>query len=186
MRIELSRLETPIGELLVAIAIAAGDGGEVLVGLSFDDDEPTARARLARTHPGATVESERARPRRPSPILDRLKAYFAGELDALDAIPVAPVGTEFQRKVWSALRSIPVGRTLSYLQLAQAIDRPSAMRAVGAANGQNPIAIVVPCHRVVASTGKLHGYGGGLWRKAWLLRHERVLPPELAALSLTR
>jgi len=105
---------------------------------------------------------------------DRIRAYFEGELTALDELPVDPGGTTFQALVWSQLRKIPVGRTRSYAEIAQAIGRPSATRAVGAANGQNPIAVILPCHRVIGADGSLTGFGGGLDRKRWLLRHEGV------------
>ena len=101
-----------------------------------------------------------------------LLAYFAGELDAIDALPTAAGGTPFQRAVWSALRRIPAGRTMSYGALAAKIGRPKAVRAVGHANGANPIAIVVPCHRVIGADASLTGYGGGIERKRWLLAHE--------------
>jgi methylated-DNA-[protein]-cysteine S-methyltransferase len=106
-------------------------------------------------------------------LTDRLAAYFAGDLFAVDAIETRTGGTPFQRAVWSALRPIPPGTTVSYGELARAIGRPAASRAVGAANGANPIAIVVPCHRVIGANRTLTGYGGGLARKAWLLEHER-------------
>lgn len=110
------------------------------------------------------------------PILDlttrELQRYFAGEPVVFTA-PLAPLGTPFQRKVWSALQGIPRGGTLSYGELARAIDVPRAARAVGAANGSNPWSIVVPCHRVIASTGDLAGYAGGAARKQWLLHHEQ-------------
>lgn len=103
----------------------------------------------------------------------RLEAYFAGDLDALSAIEVRPAsGTAFQRRVWEELRRIPAGETISYAELARRIGRPSAVRAVGAANGRNPIALVVPCHRVIGKDGSLTGYAGGLERKRWLLEHE--------------
>jgi methylated-DNA-[protein]-cysteine S-methyltransferase len=98
----------------------------------------------------------------------QLTAYFAGELTAFD-LPVAPTGTEFQRSVWTALRTIPYGQTWSYGQLADKIGKPAAVRAVGLANGRNPVAIVIPCHRVIGSDGSLTGYGGGLDRKRFLL-----------------
>jgi len=101
-----------------------------------------------------------------------LSAYFAGDLRAIDAVAVDPEGTPFQRRVWAALRTIPAGTTWSYAELARAVGQPTATRAVGAANGRNPIALVVPCHRVIASDGALGGYGGGLEMKRWLLRHE--------------
>jgi methylated-DNA-[protein]-cysteine S-methyltransferase len=102
-----------------------------------------------------------------------LLAYFDGDLDAIADLPTATNGTAFQRAVWSALRRIPAGRTVSYGMLATQIGRPKAIRAVGLANGANPIAIVVPCHRVIGADTSLTGYGGGLHRKRWLLAHER-------------
>ena len=101
-----------------------------------------------------------------------LEAYFAGELRAVEALQTTTTGTEFQRDVWRALRHIPSGRTLSYGALAANIGRPAAVRAVGAANGSNPIAIVVPCHRVIGANNSLTGFGGGIERKRWLLDHE--------------
>jgi len=104
----------------------------------------------------------------------QLAAYFAGERQTFD-VPLAPVGSEFQQAVWTQLLTIPYGQMVSYHDVADALDNPQAVRAVGAANGQNPISIIAPCHRVVGSNGKLVGYGGGLWRKEWLLRHEGAL-----------
>jgi AraC family transcriptional regulator of adaptative response/methylated-DNA-[protein]-cysteine methyltransferase len=108
--------------------------------------------------------------------LDRIEAelvaYFAGKSSAFDT-RLAPLGTPFERQVWDKLREIPVGSTSSYSGLAAGMGKPAAMRAVGRANGANPIAIVIPCHRVVGVGGDLTGYGGGLWRKRWLLDHER-------------
>ncbi|MEI6244334.1 MAG: methylated-DNA--[protein]-cysteine S-methyltransferase [Acidobacteriota bacterium] len=101
----------------------------------------------------------------------QLKAYFAGTLETFD-LPLALTGTPFQCEVWTMLRYIPFGETCSYAELADRIGRPNAMRAVGAANGQNPIPIVIPCHRVIGANGSLTGFGGGLKMKAWLLRHE--------------
>lgn len=101
-----------------------------------------------------------------------LRAYFAGELDALDSIPVELHGTPFQQRVWRQLRSVRAGTTASYAQIARAIGTPGAVRAVGAANGANPVALIVPCHRIIGSDGRLTGYGGGLDRKRWLLDHE--------------
>jgi methylated-DNA-[protein]-cysteine S-methyltransferase len=101
-----------------------------------------------------------------------LEAYFGGDLHAIDAIAVRMAGTAFQREVWTALRTIPVGHTISYGALAAQIGRPRAVRAVGLANGANPIGIVVPCHRVIGADASLTGYGGGIDRKRWLLEHE--------------
>ena len=106
----------------------------------------------------------------------QLDAYFAGDLRCFD-LPLDMEGTPFQRQVWQQLLSVAYGQTASYQDIAVAIDNPKAVRAVGAANGCNPVAIIVPCHRIIGSGGraKLTGYGGGLWRKEWLLRHEGVL-----------
>ncbi|MEO7094089.1 MAG: methylated-DNA--[protein]-cysteine S-methyltransferase [Polyangiales bacterium] len=110
----------------------------------------------------------------------KLARYFGGELDALDDLPLDLQGTPFQLDVWAALRTIPVGTTTSYGALAHALGRPQASRAVGMANGKNPVMIVVPCHRVIGASGALTGYAGGLERKAWLLRHERAEPLQLS------
>ncbi len=132
-------------------------------------------------------EEERSRARDASspqagahPLLEevrrQLDAYFAGDLRCFD-LPLELEGTPFQRQVWQQLLSVDYGQTASYQEIAVAIDNPKAVRAVGAANGRNPVAIIVPCHRIIGSGGraKLTGYGGGLWRKEWLLRHEGVL-----------
>ncbi|MEH2560141.1 methylated-DNA-[protein]-cysteine S-methyltransferase [Bradyrhizobium algeriense] len=110
-----------------------------------------------------------------------LEKYFAGDVRAIDEISVETGGTPFQREVWSALRKIPAGKTTSYGLLATEIDRPNAIRAVGMANGSNPVGIVVPCHRVIGKDSSLTGYGGGLERKRWLLEHEGVLLPTRSA-----
>ena len=111
----------------------------------------------------------------PAGAVRALRAYFAGDLQALDTLDVDPMGPPFQLRVWSALRSVPAGRTASDSDLANAIGAPTSTRAVGAANGANPIAIVVPCHRVIGNDGSLTGYAGGLERKRWLLLHEGAL-----------
>jgi methylated-DNA-[protein]-cysteine S-methyltransferase len=107
--------------------------------------------------------------------VEQLCAYFAGDLHEFE-LPVDPGGTEFQRQVWKALRAIPYGTTVSYGELAQRLEKPTATRAVGAANGANPIPIVIPCHRVIGANGSLTGFGGGLDAKRWLLEHEHALP----------
>ena len=106
----------------------------------------------------------------------QLDEYFAGTRNAFD-LPLSPQGTDFQRKVWNTLASIPYGQTISYAQLAQRIGKPSAMRAVGAANGRNPLPIVLPCHRVIGADGSLTGFGGGLPTKQFLLQLEGALAP---------
>lgn len=165
-RIEMARLDSPVGVL----GVFARDG--VLVALDFDDGD-NARKTMARRFPEAEVmKAARAG------FLAPLRRYFDGDLHAIDAIAADPGGTAFQSRVWKALRRIPAGRTLSYGELARRLGEPKAMRAVGLANGQNPIAIVIPCHRVIGADGSLTGYGGGLERKRWLLRHEGGLAAE--------
>jgi methylated-DNA-[protein]-cysteine S-methyltransferase len=108
-------------------------------------------------------------------IKQRISDYFAGDLAAIDALPVATAGTEFQRTVWKMLRTIPCGQIMTYGQMAAQLGNPGASRAVGLANGSNPISVVVPCHRVIGSNGTLTGYAGGVERKKWLLVHEGYL-----------
>ena len=108
----------------------------------------------------------------PNGLTYAISSYFTGELTAIDILPVQTAGTPFQREVWRALRKITCGTTISYAKLAERIGRPTAVRAVGLANGSNPVGVVVPCHRVIGSNGSLTGYGGGIERKCWLLEHE--------------
>jgi methylated-DNA-[protein]-cysteine S-methyltransferase len=163
-RLMLDRLETPIGE---ALLITDEDGR--LRAFDWNDYDERLRRQLRR-HYGAQVPL--ADGRAPQPIRAALDAYFAGDLAQLDGIECRTAGTPFQRAVWAALRAIPVGQTLSYGALAATLNAPKAMRAVGLANGANPIGVVVPCHRVIGADGSLTGYGGGLERKRWLLAHE--------------
>lgn len=149
-------MDSPIGPL----TLAAADGA--LTGLHL----------LERRHPPDPDIFGEPDPAPFTEAVDQLRAYFAGQRTEFD-LPLAPAGTPFQQRVWAALRAIPFGQTVSYGQLADRIGRPTAARAVGAANGRNPISIIVPCHRLVSSTGGLISYGGGLERKAWLLAHER-------------
>lgn len=155
-------LPSPLGDL---IAVADGD---VLCALEFSSD----RSRLASHLRKAWPEHRLVPGRLPAPIRRGIAAYFRGDFDALHAIPVAPRGTAFQRAVWDELRRIPPRRTISYGVLAARIGKPKAVRAVGLANSRNPIAIAVPCHRVIGANGTLTGYAGGIERKAWLLQHE--------------
>jgi len=104
----------------------------------------------------------------------QLEAYFEGELHTFD-LPLSPQGTVFQKRVWEELKLIPIGKTSTYLRVAQQLGDRKAIRAVGTANGRNPISIIVPCHRVIGSDGSLTGYAGGLWRKRWLLEHEQKM-----------
>jgi O-6-methylguanine DNA methyltransferase len=159
----MDRLSTPIGTLL----LVSDEDGRVRA-LDFDDYE-ARMLRLLKTHYGdPTLAPGPA----PAPARRALDAYFASDLTALDDVPVATGGTPFQRMVWAALRRIPAGTTTSYGALAATIGRPSAMRAVGLAVGSNPVAIIVPCHRVIGADHSLTGYAGGLARKRWLLEHE--------------
>lgn len=104
----------------------------------------------------------------------QLREYFAGDRLTFD-LPLSPAGSTFQQKVWMALRDIPYGRTASYGEIATELGQPTASRAVGLANGRNPLAVIVPCHRVIGANGALTGFGGGLERKRWLLEHERAV-----------
>lgn len=160
--IEITVIDTPIDELTLAAR-----NGKLCI-LHFGAREAPVRATLQRWYPGEPIE----RRRDPGGVATALAKYFSGQLDILDTIEVEMNGTPFQLRVWQALRGIRAGRTASYSELARSIGMPSAVRAVGAANGANPIAVVVPCHRVIGANGSLTGYGGGLKRKEWLLRHE--------------
>jgi methylated-DNA-[protein]-cysteine S-methyltransferase len=140
--------------------------------LDFHDCEPRMR-QLLRLHWGQEGRDYVVTNRKmPQVLRHALTEYFNGDLAAIDTVPVTVAGTSFQREVWAALREIPAGTTLSYGALAQRLGRPSSMRAVGHANGANPVAIVVPCHRVIGADASLTGYGGGIARKKWLLNHE--------------
>ncbi len=161
----IDRIDTPIG---VMVIIADDDGN--LRAVDWADYEPRM-LRLLRRHYGAN--GFRLEPaKNPHGITEKFNRYFAGDLAAIDTLPVKTAGTPFQRAVWRALRDIPCGTTVSYAKLAQQIGKPTAMRAVGLANGSNPVGVVVPCHRVIGADGSLTGYGGGIERKRWLLNHE--------------
>jgi methylated-DNA-[protein]-cysteine S-methyltransferase len=169
MTLELARHPSPLGEMTLAFH----DG--TLCALAFSDRWAAAERALARRF--ATPARATADARAVTRLLD---AYFAGECGALDGIVVETGGSAFQRAVWAALRRIPVGSTTSYGELARSIGAPTAVRAVGAANGANPVSLIVPCHRVIGADGSLVGYGGGLDRKRWLLTHEGALTPQAA------
>jgi len=164
MHLLLEQRTWPICPLMI---VTDDDG--ILRALEFGDHEDRLH-RLLRDHYGDYTLHKGAAP---SSLTKALDAYFSGDIDALNDVQTATAGTSFQREVWQALRTIPAGTTWSYGQLATQIGRPSASRAVGAANGANPIPIVVPCHRVIGANGTLTGFGGGLPRKQWLLEHER-------------
>ncbi len=160
-----ARFDSPVGTL----NLAASNAGVVMVEFSGREREANARAA---TEPGPRAAAHLAA------LQAELAAYFTGTLPGgAFTVPLDLRGTPFQLEVWNALVAIPYGTRASYGELARRVERPAAVRAVGAANGANPIAIVVPCHRVVAADGSLHGYGGGLERKAWLLAHEAEHAP---------
>jgi len=161
----LDRLKTPIG-----IALLVTDAEGALRALDWEDYEHRMR-KLLRLHRGAVDLRKQCAP---AEMRAALCGYFDGDLDQLTTIKWRVAGTPFQRKVWTALATIPVGTTLSYGALAAKLDSPKAVRAVGHANGSNPISVVVPCHRLIGANGSLVKYGGGLERKRWLLRHEGV------------
>ncbi len=164
MRLLIDQLPSPIGKNFIV-----WDELEQIYALDFEDHEERMKTLLQRhygrmdTIPGQAPES----------IAGKINAFFSGDLKSIETIAVATGGTRFQQNAWAALRKIPAGATWSYGQQAASIGKPKASRAVGAANGANPVVIIVPCHRVIGGTGKLTGYGGGLERKQWLLSHER-------------
>ncbi len=161
----VTEIETPQG------AIVFARRGERLVALCFKDHWPRLQRDLEKRFGSLALlpdanggQAGRA-----------LRRYLGGDLTALDALEVDTHGTPFQEKVWSRLRKIPAGATWSYTDLARAVGKPSAVRAVAGANARNPVSLVVPCHRVIAADGRLSGYGGGVPRKRWLLTHEGAL-----------
>ena len=160
MRRSQTSLDTPLGTLVL---VASGDA---LVEIRLPSSETAKERGRDAGAPSQHPVLARAR--------EQLAEYFAGVRRTFD-LPLDPQGTPFQRAVWDTLLSIPYGATRSYAQIAGAIGRPSATRAVGAANGRNPLPIVVPCHRVIGANGSLTGFGGGLDQKEWLLRHEGAM-----------
>jgi methylated-DNA-[protein]-cysteine S-methyltransferase len=175
-------LESPVGTVFVG---GSAEGIHRVDFLGGDREVDWFLGRLA-AEAGVPLDDVRRDPVAAAEATRQLREYFAGERTVFD-LPLAPRGTEFQRRVWMALREIPAGETRSYGQIAARLGQPTASRAVGAANGQNPLAVVVPCHRVVGANGTLTGYAGGLDRKAWLLDHEaRALPLFAAAAGMGR
>jgi methylated-DNA-[protein]-cysteine S-methyltransferase len=166
LELRMDRFNTPIGELFL---VADGEGKLRLIGWAEDETglQHYLKHQMGKKRFRVSPEAD------PSGLTSILHRYFGGDLKVIDALPVETGGTDFQREVWEALRTIPCGTTISYGELARQIGRPNAVRAVGLANGSNPIPIVVPCHRVIGSDRSLTGYGGGLERKRWLLEHEK-------------
>jgi methylated-DNA-[protein]-cysteine S-methyltransferase len=165
VQLQIDRVETPIGEVAVVAS------SEALVALDFVDCGARMDHLIASRFGAAELQTVLD----PAGFSARVRAYFSGTLDALEDVSVKTGGTPFQREVWRALRSVPVGETTSYGEIAASLDRASAARAVGAANAANLIALAIPCHRVIGSDGSLTGYAGGVERKRWLLRHEKAL-----------
>jgi methylated-DNA-[protein]-cysteine S-methyltransferase len=163
--VSIAQLDSPIGPL----TLAAHDHRVCLLhfGAVMDD----VRRTIIKWYPQDAVVEHRD----PAGAAGMLRDYFAGDVHALERVAVEMNGTRFQQQVWAALRQVKPGRTASYADIARAIAAPSAVRAVGAANGANPVAVIVPCHRIIGSGGSLTGYGGGLDRKRWLLQHEGCL-----------
>jgi methylated-DNA-[protein]-cysteine S-methyltransferase len=161
--LQLDSVESPIGKIEL---VTREDGA--LCALDFEDRGDILRSRLATRFGEVALRPASD----PCGHTSRLRAYLGGDLNAFDDAHVEPGGTPFQQQVWRQLRRVPAGTTQSYKQLAAAINKPSAARAVGTANGRNPIALAIPCHRIIAANQTLGGYAGGLARKTWLLNHE--------------
>ena len=159
------RIETPIGDMI----LVARDG--VLLLLEFEDQMP----RIERQMKARFAEFEMQLSTNPFGLSDVVRDYFSGNINAIDNILTDGGGTSFEKQVWSELRKIPTGTTVSYGSIARKLGDINLSRAVGTANGRNPISIVVPCHRVIGADGSMTGYGGGIHRKEWLLRHEGAL-----------
>jgi methylated-DNA-[protein]-cysteine S-methyltransferase len=162
-RFFFEKIESPVGPLLMI----ADESGTLRV-LEFHDQSDRWRPLIARRFKDAEMIEQQDAFGHAS----TMKRYFGGDIEVIDALPTKATGSDFQLAVWKALREIPAGTTTSYGAIARKLGQPEASRAVGLANGANPIAIVVPCHRVIGADGSLTGYGGGLPRKRWLLAHE--------------
>jgi methylated-DNA-[protein]-cysteine S-methyltransferase len=167
MNLSISDLRSPLGDLK-----AAWHDGH-LCALAFTDHWQRTERFLQRRFGAIDWSAAKG-----ADLRTRLDRYFAGDLQAIAGIEVDPGGTPFQQSVWRALRRIPIGSTTTYSALAREIGAPSAVRAVGAANGANPIWLIIPCHRAIGADGRLVGYAGGLERKQWLLEHEGALQPQ--------
>jgi len=166
--LHLETVPSPIGD---ALLVLAEDGA--LVALDWADCRARLDGWLSARFDGHEIAPREAA----SEAADAVRRFFAGETTALDAVPVDAGGTDFQAAVWAHLRTIPPGTTTTYGAIADALGSPGAVRAVGAANGRNPISLVLPCHRVIGSDGALRGYAGGVARKRWLLQHEGAHVP---------
>ena len=174
----LEHVPTPLGEMLIVT-----DEQGVLRALDWHDHEARMHELMRRQYPTAKPQLKVTAQR--SAATQAMQAYFDGDIAVIHQLEVATGGTDFQRQIWTALRGIPDGETTSYGELARRIGNPAAVRAVGLANGANPISIVLPCNRVIGSNRSLTGYGGGLQRKQWLLQHENALRVDALMASST-
>ena len=165
MELMTDRIPSPIGDIIVA------SDGKVLHALDFEDYEDRMHRLLERYYGKVSFRAMQ----NPGGTSDIIRRYLDGDIEAIASVAVRFSGSEFQNLCWGTLQSIPAGTTWSYGELAKRIGKPKASRAVGLANGSNPIAIVVPCHRVIGADGSLTGYGGGMERKRWLLAHEGAM-----------
>jgi methylated-DNA-[protein]-cysteine S-methyltransferase len=166
MRLEHAALPSPIGQIHALVSNGA------LCALGFARGWPALRERVERRFGSSVFVSATD----PGGVVSCLQAYLSGDLAAAERVEIDPGGTLFQRRVWTALRAIPAGETVSYREIATGLGAPRAARAVGTANGANPIALIIPCHRVIRADGDLGGYAYGLRRKRWLLAHEGASP----------
>jgi methylated-DNA-[protein]-cysteine S-methyltransferase len=164
MKLQIDQIESPLGTILLVADETS------LCALDFVGYEARMMGLLQKRYPSVELMDSI----NPHGFSSKIHAYLAGDYGSLADIPVNAGGTDFQQLVWQGLRSIPVGTTLSYGELATKLGKPTAARAVGMANSLNPVAIVVPCHRVIGTKAKLTGYAGGLERKQWLLQHEGI------------
>ena len=165
MELLVDYIPSPIGTIVIVVE------GDKLCSLDFEDCTERMMRLLRRRYAEVRLKHTTD----PHGFSKRIRTYFEGDYESLTAIPVNTGGTPFQQQVWTALCGIPVGETLSYSRLAAGIGKPTAARAVGMMNSLNPVALVLPCHRVVGSDASLTGYAGGLERKRWLLRHENAI-----------
>ncbi|WP_282606268.1 methylated-DNA--[protein]-cysteine S-methyltransferase [Pelagibius sp. Alg239-R121] len=169
----IDEIPSPIGRVVLVARDGKPETGPAhgLCAVEFDD----CADRLLKNLKARFAQYDVRLTKIPGGYHKQLEAYFDGDLAAIDSLPIDSGGTSFQQQVWQRLRTIPAGQTWQYGEMAKKLKRPDAPRAVGAANGRNPLSIVVPCHRLIGSTGKLTGYAGGLKRKRWLLEHEGAL-----------
>lgn len=164
MKFDIEKIASPLG----TIVVIARD--KVVYSLDFHDYEARMMGLLRKRYGQVELQQND----NASVVSQALERYFAGNITALAGIKILAKGTDFQQSVWAELQKIPAGSTCSYAAIATAIENPKAVRAVGMANAQNPIALIIPCHRVIATNGTLSGYAGGVERKHWLLAHEKA------------